>query len=402
MNIVTTRRHYIDWVRVLAFSILIFFHCAMPFVVFGWEVKNPETSISLSRFVWWLHQWRLPLLFFISGVGIYYSLKRRSVSSFVRERFVRLFIPLAFAMLFTIPFQVYFERLQTGQFNGSYAQFYPSVWKFIPYPDGSLTWSHMWFVVYLFVYSILLLPLFALLKLKAIAAMKEKLASVLSNPILAALLFIPLTSYYVTLYLKYPEQLNLFDDWFNFFFSLTLLLYGFFLGGSDRFWKNCETYRSYFLGIAIGCIVILYNQFWWDLKFPSEQNRWLYLYGLLNSIHVWTLILGLLGMAKKHLNFSNAFLRYANEAVYPLYILHQTLIVIFGYYIAKWQMAIPLKLCILIALCFISLVLIYDLLIKRFAFTRLLFGLKLKKKANYPAVRVVMADEHSTTVKQSV
>ena len=168
MQTITERRHYIDWVRVLAFSVLIFFHCAMPFVIFGWEVKNPETSLGLSRFVWWLHQWRLPLLFFISGVGIHFSLRKRSVISFAAERFVRLFIPLSFAMLFTIPFQVYFEYLQTGRIKSSYAEFYPSVWKFIPYPEGSLTWSHMWFVVYLFVFCMILLPVFALFKIKAL------------------------------------------------------------------------------------------------------------------------------------------------------------------------------------------------------------------------------------------
>jgi len=102
----TERQHYIDWVRVFAFFLLIFFHCAMPFVTFSWEVKNAETSVALSRFIWWLHQWRLPLLFFISGVGIHFSLRRRSVLAFAGERFVRLFIPLLFAMFFTIPLQV--------------------------------------------------------------------------------------------------------------------------------------------------------------------------------------------------------------------------------------------------------------------------------------------------------
>jgi glucans biosynthesis protein C len=151
MNQITERRYYIDWVRVLAFFLLIFFHCAMPFVTYNWEIKNKDTSPGLSRLVWWLHQWRLPLLFFISGVGIHFSLKKRSVLLFARERFVRLFIPLVFAMLFTIPLQVYFEKLQRGKISGSYAGFYPGVWNFIPYPEGTLSWSHMWFVVYLFV-----------------------------------------------------------------------------------------------------------------------------------------------------------------------------------------------------------------------------------------------------------
>ena len=88
----------------------------------------------------------------------------------------------------------------------------------------------------------------------------------------------------------------------------------------------------------------------------------------------------LLGIAKKHLNFSNPFLRYANEAVYPFYILHQTLIVIFGYYIAKWNMPILPKLIILMLLCFISLVVLYHFIIKRFIVTRILYGLRLKKR----------------------
>src|SRR5688572_12198890 len=297
------RRHYIDWIRVFAFSILIFFHCAMPFVIFGWEIKNPETSVALSRVVWWLHQWRLPLLFFISGVGIFYSLKRRSVLSFAGERFVRLFIPLAFAMLFTIPLQVYFEWLQDGRLTGSYASFYPSVWQFVPYPDGSLTWSHMWFVVYLFVFCILLLPVFALLKIKKIAAWKEKLANLFAHPVFAGLLFLPLMTYYFTLYLRFPEQLNLVEDWFVFVFSLTLLLYGIFLGGSDRFWKNCERFRYWFCGIALTCIAILFIFYWWDFKLPTEQKNRLYLYGFLNAIHIWTLIISFLGLAKHHLNF---------------------------------------------------------------------------------------------------
>jgi len=121
------RKYFIDWVRVLAFLLLIFFHCAMPFVKFGWEIKNSEQSMGLSRLIWWLHQWRLPLLFFISGVGTHFSLRKRSVLAFEGERVVRLFIPLLFAMFFTIPFQVYFEWLQLGKISPGYRNFYPKV-----------------------------------------------------------------------------------------------------------------------------------------------------------------------------------------------------------------------------------------------------------------------------------
>jgi glucan biosynthesis protein C len=378
--VIVERQHYIDWVRVLAFSLLIFFHCAMPFVVFDWEIKNPETSKALSRFIWWLHQWRLPLLFFISGVGIHFSLRRRTIRAFIGERFVRLFIPLLFAMFFTIPLQVYFERLQRGKFHGSYWDFYPSVWSLVPYPEGTLTWSHMWFVAYLFVFCLLLLPVFSALKKPALADMKEKLASKFSHPLLLLTPAIPLIAYYFTLFLKYPEQLSLLDDWFVFCSSLTLLAYGYFLGGSPKFWDCCERNRFLFLGIAAACIAILTYGFWWNLRLPKAPGDDLRVYGILNSLHVWTLILALLGFAKRHLNFANGFLAYANQAVYPFYILHQTIIVTIGFYVVQWPLPVPVKLCLLVLLCFPVLTAIYQFIVRPFAICRLLFGLKLTQR----------------------
>ncbi len=376
------RKYYIDWVRVLAFSLLIFFHCAMPFVDYNWEIKNRETSAGLTRLIWWLHQWRLPLLFFISGVGIHFSLQKRSVALFTGERFVRLFIPLLFAMFFTIPLQVYFEWLQRGKITGSYADFYPSVWQFVPYPDGSLTWSHMWFVVYLFVFCLLLIPVFGLFRIPVLNKWKSKMADKLSHPVILLLLSVPLMLYHFKLYLEYPEQGSLLDDWFLFLFSLTLLFYGYILGGSDRFWNTCAEYRFYFLGIAIACILYLFRAYWWHMNLPKVKDQRLYVFGTLNSIHIWSLLLSILGFAKTHLNFSNDFLLKANHAVYPFYILHQTLIVSFGFYIVQWPLPILIKLIILILLCFISLFLIYRYLIKPFILTRILYGMKPKEKSS--------------------
>jgi glucans biosynthesis protein C len=376
------RRHYIDWVRVLAFLLLIFFHCAMPFVDYGWEIKNKETSAGLTRLIWWMHQWRLPLLFFISGVGIHFSLKKRSVMKFTGERFVRLFIPLLFAMFFTIPLQVYFEWLQKGKISMSYIAFYPSVWDMVTYPEGSLTWSHMWFVVYLFVFCMLLIPVFALFEIPLLKHFKHKMADMLSNPVMLFLLFVPLMLYHFTLYIEYPEQASLLDDWFLFLFSLTLLIYGYFLGGNNTFWDTCAKYRYYFLGIAVACILYLFPAYWWNLNLPKVKDSRLYIFGVLNSIHIWTLILCILGFAKIHLNFSNNFLKQSNKAVYPFYILHQTLIVSFGYYVTQWQISIFVKIILLILLTFISLVLIYRFIIKPFMLTRILYGLKPKDKSN--------------------
>jgi hypothetical protein len=374
----STRLYFIDWIRVLAFGLLILFHCTMPFVTFGWEIKNEEQSLLLSRIIIWLHQWRLPLLFFIAGVGANFSLSSRKPLSFLGERFVRLFIPLAFAMMFTIPFQVYFEWLQTGRISSSYFEFYPSVWEFVPYPDGSFTWSHLWFVVYLFVFTLLLWPLFSIMKIKVIQRGIQKLELLFANPITIVALSGIFMFYYFQLYIKWPEQQNLIADWFNFIFSITLFFLGFLLSQFSSFWQTCEKYRWQFFIPSVISMIILFVQYYWPLALPKEQDNTLYLYGILDSIHTWLLIVSLLGFARKNLNFSNVFLRYTTPAVYPFYILHQTIIVAAGYYVVQWPLPMFIKLIMLIVICFASVYLLYEYIIKRFMLTRLLYGLKLR------------------------
>ncbi len=298
---------------------------------------------------------------------------------FALERGERLFVPLLFAMFFMIPVQVYIERLQRGQFRGTYAAFYPSVWEFVPYPDGTLTWSHLWFVVYLFVFCFLLLPIFAFFKLKAINSFKDKITNRLTHPLAVGALVFPFTLYYFILYLDYPEQQSLLDDWFLFVSSLTFVVYGYLLGGSYAFWQTCERFRFYYLCTAIICIGILLYKYWWTLDLPKVNDSRLYIYGILNSVHIWTLILAAIGFAKKHLNFSTSFLKYTNQAVYPYYILHQTVIVVAGFFVVQWSLPIVIKLLLLICICFSIVAVLYQWLIKPFIFTRILFGLKPKQ-----------------------
>jgi glucans biosynthesis protein C len=380
MEPLAERQYYLDWIRVIAFMVLIFFHCSMPFVSFGWEIKNSEHSLFLDRLIIWLHQWRLPLLFFISGVGVNYSLRRRSVGSFFGERVIRLFIPLLFAMFFLTPIQVYYEWLQEGKITMSYWNFYPSVYEMIPYPEGTLTWSHMWFVVYLFVFTILLLPVFAIFKVKAIQKLKGKLKTAFTYPITSLLLVAPFVYYYFTLYLRWPEQGSLLDDWFVFNSSITFYFLGFFLGDLSSFWETCEKYRSLFLIIASTCAIILFVKFYWNVALPKQQDIDLYIYGLVDALQIWSIILTVIGFARKYLNFSNRYLTYLTAAVYPFYILHQTVIVAAGFYVTQWNFPILVKLIILLIFCFASIFALYHFIIRPFIVPRVLFGLKPKEK----------------------
>jgi peptidoglycan/LPS O-acetylase OafA/YrhL len=372
----TIRYYYIDWIRVLAFGLLIIFHSAMPFVTVDWEVKNQDQSTALTNIIWWLHQWRLPLLFFISGVGIHYSIQNRTIADFLKERTFRLLIPVLFAMFFTIPIQVWVEFTQKGRINTGYFEFYPTVWDLVPYPDGTLTWSHMWFVVYLFCFILLLTPLFALFKIKSLSNAKEKSAEFLSRRIATIILVIPLMVIYFYLYLPYPIQGSLLNDWFLFIFSITFLLYGFFLGGSQQFWENCTKFRRQYAVVAVISVIILFLRSWWPLNIPKENNAAFRTYLVLNCIEIWATILAVCGFARKYLDKRSRALSYMNKAVYPYYIIHQTVIVLLGYYIVQWPMNFVLKFIILTVLSVIFILFLYHFIIRKNRLTRFLFGVK--------------------------
>jgi glucan biosynthesis protein C len=372
------RLYFIDYIRVLAFLLLIFFHSAMPFVNYNWEVKNEQKSELLMSFVLWFHQWRLPLLFFISGVGIYFSLKTRNILKFILERFKRLFIPLVFAMLFTIPIQVYVEYLQKGRITGSYFEFYPSVWNFVPYPDGSLTWSHMWFIVYLLTFIILLIPLFSIIKIKLIEKYKDQLSNALSNKYLILLVCLIQYSIYYQFYLKYPEQGSLVEDWFVFNSSITYLILGYLFASSTLFWENCEQYRKVNLTIALITSITLYIHYYLPNELPKKDGVETQLYFLLDAIQIWSTILSIIGFAKKHLNNSSNILQYLNKAVFPFFIIHQTIIVALGYWIVQLNFSILSK-YLLLSICSSMLIFgIYEYIIRRTKLTRFLYGMKNK------------------------
>jgi surface polysaccharide O-acyltransferase-like enzyme len=370
------RLYYIDYIRVFAFLLLILFHSALPFVNYNWEVKNEQKSKILMSIVLWFHQWRLPLLFFISGVGIYFSLKTRNILKFILERFRRLFVPLVFAMFFTIPIQVYVEYLQKGRVTGSYFEFYPSVWNLVPYPDGSLTWSHMWFIVYLLTFIILLLPFFSIMKIKIIEKYKDKFSNIVSSKYLILLVFLILYSIYYLFYLKYPEQGSLVDDWFVFNSSITYLILGYLFASSNKFWDNCERYRNISLSIAVLTSITLFINYYVPNNLPKKDGLNTQLYFILDSLQIWSIILTIIGFAKKYLNSSSKILHYLNQAVFPFFIIHQTIIVALGYWIVQLKTSILSKYLLLSIFSSLLIYTLYEYVIRRTKLTRFLYGMK--------------------------
>ena len=333
-----SRREFgLDWLRVIAFVILIGFHTGMYFVPWPWNVKNPEISEWLVWPMSFLHAWRLPLLFFISGAGVAFSLRRRGAGQFVRERFRRLGIPLLFGLFILCPPQTYVERILAGWRYASYWEFWGTIFNMVPYPRGNLTWVHLWFLPYILTYSLLCLPLFAALRTAAGRAFSDTLARLCDRPGIVYLVNVPNIVAAVILGPRWPVTNNLTSDWANFTGSLLTFVWGYILCGNPRFLDLVQRRRREFLWLALGTVVLFYG-----IRIPhvldgatGYQRLWIYV--LVDSYFGMAMIFTLVGWSRTLLNRDSPALRYANTAVYPFYIIHQTITVLLGYAWLGWH-----------------------------------------------------------------
>ncbi|HTI58565.1 acyltransferase family protein [Mucilaginibacter sp.] len=381
----TQRQTYLDWLRILSILGVLFFHSAMPFDTGDWwHIKNKETSNLMSEVVFFMHLVRMPLLFFISGTVSYYMMQKRSSLNFIGLRFRRLFIPLLVGMFIVVPPQIYMERVANG-FKGSFWDFYPSVFNFVPYPKGSFSWHHLWFIAYLFIYDLVFAPVFAWLVSPTSEGFRNKLA-VLASGKLVYLLALPGIIWYALLSWKLPETNDLAHDGCYFVYWLLFVLVGFFCILQPKLMDSLERNRRFALTIGFLSFMLM-NYLRWN-KIEPDNINWHFTsefayatFRGMRAVIGWGWVLALVGYGKHYLNYKHKVLNYLNQAVYPFYILHQTAMVIIAYYVVQApNESILSKYIFLAAATFFVSVLIYHLLIRPYALMRFLFGMKPKDK----------------------
>ncbi|GAA4273403.1 acyltransferase family protein [Aquimarina gracilis] len=366
------RRYDLDWLRVIVFGLLIFYHVGMFFVPWGWHLKNNVLVEWIRWPMLFLNQWRLPILFVISGMGTYYALSYRNTLQFNGERIKRLLIPLIFGMIFIVPPQIYFERLHEAEFVGSYFTYFKTQAFIGVYPKGNISWHHLWFLPYLLIFSILLSPVFIRLKRKPslfVNWIKEKTQKHYG----LYLFIIPLYFLEVLVEPFFPVTHALIDDWFNFFNSLVLFFFGFILIASGKeFWNSVERIKNN--ALLIGITTFTMQLIIWII---GKDNIYIHLTeGLIKVTNLWSWILVIFGFGAKYLNKKSNLLAYCNRAVYPFYILHQTITIVIAYYIMNLKWAFLPKFLILTVGTFLGSWLIYDLIILRIPILHPFFGIK--------------------------
>lgn len=371
---VSGRRFDLDWLRITAFALLILYHVGMFYVTWDWHVKSSRASESIEPLMRMLNPWRLLLLFVIAGCATRFMLERTRLGAFLGSRTMRLLPPLVFAMLVIVPPQTWFEIVEKLHYTGSVGEFYQ---RYITMSGGwgmiTPTWNHMWFVAYLLVYT-LLLPLIAPL-LKQIPGARWML-----HP--AALVLGPwlfLTACRFLLAPLFEETHALIDDWYSHAIYFTGFLFGYCVAKSDGFFAACMRGRLGFLLLALAAWLGL--EAWRAFAPPlDEVSSWAVRSGL-RQLQAWCAILAAIGYAHRYLaGRDGPMRRYMTDAIFPFYIIHQTVIVAAGFYLNRLGLPLALEAAILITLTLLACAATYEIA-RRIGVLRPLFGLRMKAGA---------------------
>jgi hypothetical protein len=292
------RRHEIDALRVVAILLGIVFNSARAFNLEPWHVQNAQLSREMELLITFMTPWRMPLLFLLAGAGTYFALGFRSGRRYALERLHRLFVPLLTGMLFLVPVQVYVERISGWvatrmspvDFDGSFLAFWPTVFTSGPYPEGNLSWHHLWFIAYLLFYSLLALPLFLVFRGERGRRFTGWLAGRFASPGSTLALAMPLLLIESFLRPVFGSTDMLFNDWANNAHYLTLFVYGYLLLAEPRLGRAIERDRGLALGLAVVFMTARLGLRAWGLYDPASAPTDFALWAQLKALVGWCAI----------------------------------------------------------------------------------------------------------------
>jgi len=379
------RRADLDWLRVLAILSVFFYHSTRFFNLWDWHVKNAVTYKWVQAIESFMEIWMMPLVFLISGASIFYAMDKGSAGKFFKGKILRLLIPL-FAVVFThASLQIYFERITHGQFSGSYLAFLPHYFEGVYLEIGStgnfaFHGMHMWYVLVLFVYSLLFYPLFRWWKGSGRGVL-DKIGGLLASP---WTMWLALAFPVLLLGLGIQDtDLEFGSGGWGFLYYIFFLLYGFIIVSHERLQTTIKRIRWHSLtaGLIMGAVYAFLSA---NVANPVIDPWEDALGGPLYVLSACTLLPAFLGFGMQHLTRSTPFLKYAGEAVLPFYILHQTVLLIVGYFVVQWAIPDFAKWMLISASSFALIMATYEFVVRRTNILRFLFGMRLVNRT--PAI----------------
>ncbi len=378
-KVAANRRYELDWLRILAILVVLIYHSTRFFDLGDWHVKNVQTYVWVEIWNMFATRWMMPLFFIISGASLFFAIGKSGVwRKFYVDKFLRLMIPVLFATVTHSILQVYLDRLSHGQFSGSFFSFLPEyfngVYLGIGMPGNfAFHGMHLWYLLLLFMYSLLCYRLFIWLK----AGGREILNRMMSFLAIPGLMYLGFPVPLLIMKAFIPRAvMAVGNGGWGFLYYIWFLLAGFLIVCNERLQRNIKNQR--WISLLLG--VILVTAYLYLLFGPSRAvfptgiaDR---INTLLSFFSAWCWLFAILGFGMQHLAFDRPWLRSVNEGVLPFFILHQTVLLFIGFFVMKMGIPDVLKWVIVFVSAFIAIIALYLLFIRKFEFLRFLFGMK--------------------------
>lgn len=348
-----TRRYDIDWIRTLALALLIIYHTTISFQPWAVYIGFPQNEDTLE--VLWigmamLNVWRIPILFLISGMGVRFAMERRDWKALLKDRTIRILVPLVFGVFFIVPTFIYFMM----KYYGYEPQYAPAL-------------GHLWFLANIFIYVLLLMPVFYYLKNRPDNFLVRGMTSLMRWPVMLLLVALPLM---LEAWLVDPEVYETYAETpHGFWLGLVCFFLGFlFITLKDVFWTAVKRIRWLALGIAFTLYLVRFFVY----QFQGSPNA-------LAALETMCWMLAIVGFGALYLNKPSKYLSYFSGAVYPVYIIHMTVLFALLYVIIPLDLPALVKLAMLLVGTFGISLFLYEFILRRIKWIRPLFGMKFKK-----------------------
>lgn len=369
------RRYDLDWLRICAFGVLIFYHVGMFYVTWDWTVKSRYSSTFLEPVMGLVSS--LATLFFISGTAVRYMIDKSSWGTFVLERTTRLLLPLAFGIYVVCAPQTYLALLSWGEIEPGFLDFYRDYIGFGQYAFSLPDFHHLWYVATILAYTLLVAACLPLMRAATLALDRPFgwLAGgawrMLLLPAIPFVLYVAVLEIYLSIFgLVW---------WSGIARTLTFFLLGFTAAKNQNFWNAVDRALPASIGMSL-VLGVLYLAAWINQFEIGADTELLYVALLLRPLYSWSLLVMLLGLARKFANRRGRVLTYLTAAVFPYYILHQTIIVIVAYWFTLHEAPLFVEASVIVAATLLGCALGFEI-IRRAGPIRLLFGMPWRRKA---------------------
>jgi acyltransferase-like protein len=370
-----SKYYFFNVIKICCIFFVFFYHATKIFDADNWHIKNPVRGEIGSFFLLNLGMAVMPLFFLISGASVWFSIQKRSISAFILNIFKRFFLPLVFGFTILAWPQVYLERLSHGDYSGTLWSFFPHYFEGLYGLGGNFAWMglHLWYLGMLFIFSIILIPLFFIgLKLFKRPFFQKLADNPLFLIVLAAITIYPGWK-------LFPGGLlgvRIWGGW-NFAEHLFFFASGFFLFSGNNFIDKITNYRWGFLALAIVLTAaVLYWKF--DDFQPKFRSRFFTFQVMLRSFACWSWMCAMLGINYRYFNVKRKAIDYLSKAVLPFYILNQPIMILIAFYVVHWDINNYAKFLLIAGGSLVLTMLLYEL-VRGLEVTRWLFGIPAKE-----------------------